>query len=230
MSHPFDVMEHRGVCRLLKLIHTMMGPGRSLAAAFMLAAAGGGCFSPSYDECRVACTSDEDCAPGQSCGAAGMCVGSGDPLACSPAIPDAPPVSPVGTYDLVLTNQENGCAFDNWVVGSTSNIDVKVSRVAALLMGEMLGSMATILKSWLGTSTFSGPPQGARLELTLLGIKDSSQLNCVFTFDLTFDATLDGDMVDGSMFYRARTNGASGCGVLTGCVSRQALRGTRTSP
>jgi hypothetical protein len=82
--------------------------------------------------------------------------------------------------------------------------------------------------SWLGTHTFRGPYQGARLELVLMGNKFGSQQGCTYTFDVTIDATLDGDLLAGSLLYRARTNGVSACGILNGCMSRQELHGTRT--
>ena len=39
--------------------------------------------------------------------------------------------------------------------------------------------------------------------------------------------TLDGDTLSGSVFYRARTNGAADCGALTGCASQQDFAGAR---
>jgi hypothetical protein len=213
---------------LAPVLQTMRAPAWRFAAAGWLAAAGG-CFSPRYEECRVACTSDEDCAPGQACGAAGVCTAGGEPLECGgEAVPDAPEGSPVGTYNLALTNQENGCDIDGWMTGGTSNLSEKITAMESRLAAEATGSAGMLLMGWLGTHTFTGPLQGARLDLTLMGTKNSSKLGCVYTFDLTLDAVLDGTRLGGSMFYRARTNGVAGCGVLNGCISRQELRGVRS--
>jgi hypothetical protein len=204
----------------------MMVSGRTLAAAIWLAAAGG-CFDPRYEDCHAACTSDEDCAPGHACSAAGLCAAPGDPLLCgAPATPDAA-ISPAGEYSLALTNQENGCAFPDWTIGATLNVDLKIDEDQLFLVAEPKGSLAMILMSWLGSHTFRGPNQGARLELVLMGNKFSSQQSCMYTFDVTLDATLTGDLLEGSQLYRARTNGATACGLLNGCTSRQSLRGTR---
>jgi hypothetical protein len=218
---------HRGT-PLAALLDTMMGSG--LRRAALLLAAASGCFTPRYEDCHVACTSDEDCAPGHACSAAGLCAAPGDPLVCgAPAAPDAA-VSPVGMYSVALTNQENGCGFPDWAPGATSNVEVKIREDKLMLAADPQGSLASLLMSWLGSHTFRGPYQGARLELVLAGSKLASQQSCTYTFDVTLDATLDGDLLDGSMLYRARTNGVSACGALNGCASRQALHATRSAP
>lgn len=208
----------------------MRGPGLRLVAAICLATAGG-CFGPTYEDCAVACTSNDDCAPGQTCGAAGMCTASDDPMACTggSATPDAPPAMPVGTYNLVLTNQENGCSFPDWDAGATANASMKISQMSMTqsYSAEMQGNAGMIIKSWLGTNIFMGPLVVNRLDLVLMGTKNTSLNGCVYTFDLEMDATLTGDVLDGTLAYRSRTNGASACGVLNNCTSRQALRGMR---
>lgn len=212
---------------LAPVLQTMSAAWR-LAAAFGVATAGG-CFSPRYEECRAACTSDEDCAPGQACGPAGVCTAGGEPLECGgEAVPDAPSSVPAGIYNLVLTNQENGCDIDGWVTGVTANLAVKISAMESRLAAEAMGSAAMLLMGWLGAHTFTGPLQGGRLDLTLMGTKPISKPGCVYTFDLTLDALLEGDRLGGSMFYRARTNAGAGCGALNGCVSRQELRGVKS--
>jgi hypothetical protein len=212
----------------------MHGPGPWLAAAICLAAAGG-CFGPAYEDCAVACTSSDDCAPGQACGAAGMCTASDDPMACTgggSATPDAPspsPAMPAGTYNLVLTNQENGCSFPDWDASATANVSMKISQMAMTqsYLAEMQGNAGMIIKSWLGTNVFTGPLVVNRLDLVLMSTKITSMNGCLYTFDVEMDATLTGEVLDGTLVYRSRTNGASGCGVLNNCTSRQALRGAR---
>jgi hypothetical protein len=158
-----------------------------------------------------------------------MCTTSAEPLGCGgAAVPDAPAIVPIGTYNLVLTNQENGCDIDGWMTGNTASLSLKISAVGARLTAETTGSGAVLLMGWLGAHTFTGPVQGPVLDLTLMGTKTTAKLTCVYTFDLTLNALLEGDRLGGSMLYRARTNGAAGCGVLNSCVSRQELRGMRS--
>jgi hypothetical protein len=88
--------------------------------------------------------------------------------------------------------------------------------------------MAAVLKDWLGTSAFEGAYRDPRLELVLVGTRSYSDHGCVYTFDATIDAALDGDLLDGSLSYRARTNGASSCDELNDCASRQELHGMRS--
>ncbi|HWO25531.1 MAG TPA: hypothetical protein VNO30_42620 [Kofleriaceae bacterium] len=47
------------------------------------------CYEPQWRDCAVRCSSGEDCAPGQTCGAAGYCAAPD--LTCTPATADAPP-------------------------------------------------------------------------------------------------------------------------------------------
>src|SRR5262249_36518022 len=107
--------------------------------------------------------------------------------------------------------------------GSMSSAGVKITDDKQRVTAEVQGSLGSTLMSWLGAHTFTGPAQSARVALVLMGIKFSSQQECTFTFD----ATLEGDLLAGSLLYRARTNNAPVCGPLTGCTSRQDLRGTR---
>ena len=205
-----------------------------LAAAISCVAAGG-CFQLAFDECRVACTTDDDCAPGHACGAAGLCASAEEPMACgAPPVPDAAIASPLGKFDLVLTYQENACELPGWRSGSTASFGIEIEeKGASNLEAKPQGSAAGVFMSWLGDDSFEGPPQGARLQLVLTGKKFTQQRGCSYTFDVTLDATITADSGDdrleGSMLYRARTNGSLGCGALNSCTSRQAVRGGRAS-
>jgi hypothetical protein len=48
---------------------------RLLAAALPTLLAAPACYSPELADCAVSCTAAEDCAPGQRCGADGLCAG-----------------------------------------------------------------------------------------------------------------------------------------------------------
>ena len=74
---------------------------------------------------------------------------------------------------------------------------------------------------------FTGAVDGSDLALTITGTRAMSQGACAYTIDADLDATLAGDALSGSVFYRARTNGAADCGALTGCQSQQDFAGAR---
>jgi hypothetical protein len=48
------------------------------------------CYEPQWQDCAVRCSSSDDCAPGQSCGAQGYCAAAG--LTCAPATGDGAPM------------------------------------------------------------------------------------------------------------------------------------------
>lgn len=84
-----------------------------LKAALCLVLAG--CYAPNLPDCRVACAADQDCAPGQSCGAEGMCTGhstcptDGARSDARPEdaleLPDTPPDAATGILRIKLVDQ-----------------------------------------------------------------------------------------------------------------------------
>lgn len=195
-----------------------------------------GCYVPSFTNCTGACAADSDCAPGHSC-SAGVCVDPNHADECStpeiatdaPVEPDAPPVavSPAGVYAMTFTNQENGCAFGNWMIGATSTAEVTVSVHDDVVVGEPAGTTALFLDAWLGSHTFAGSIAGTKVTLVLAGNKQAIKGQCKYTFDASFEATLEGDSLTGNLLYRARTNNHPSCGTLTGCTTRQSVTGSR---
>ncbi|MEO7731004.1 MAG: hypothetical protein ABIY55_08545, partial [Kofleriaceae bacterium] len=121
---------------------------------------------------------------------------------------------------MIFTNRENGCAFPGWVVGATSNVDVQISLNGAVVVGEPQGLAAGFLDLWLGTHVFAGTQTGDHLALVLPGNKSMSHGNCDYTFDASLDVTLTGDLLQGDLAYRARTNGGAACADLAGCSTR----------
>jgi|GEM_PF-2940987 len=211
-------------------VHTFSPMWRFAATSVVMWA---GCYTPSYANCAVACESAADCAPGHSCTSAGLCAAAGAVCEAT-SLPDAappdaalPPPSPVGAYVMIFTNRENGCAFPSWVVGATSNVDVQISLNGAVVVGAPQGLAAGFLDLWLGAHVFAGTQTGDHLVLVLAGNKSMSHGNCDYTIDASLDVALTGDLLQGDLVYRARTNNAPACGELTGCSTRQSLNGTR---
>jgi len=126
-----------------------------------------------------------------------------------------------------IVNRENGCALGNWTVGAITNVEVIIVENGAVVVAEPQGLISTFLDLWLGAHVFAGNISGARLALLLAGNKQSRQGKCDYTFDASFDATLEGDFLRGEISYTARTNGHGDCAPLVGCRSRQELTAAR---
>ncbi|MBE7448827.1 MAG: hypothetical protein HS111_08030 [Kofleriaceae bacterium] len=139
------------------------------------------------------------------------------------------PVDAAGTYTISLTNRENGCNNPNWTVGEmTSGIGVVVTQNGVAVTADVQpGAARLALDLALGSHLFTGVVDGDRLDLLITGTPMYSQGTCDYTIDAQIDARLDGDVLSGDVFYRARTDGATDCGTLTGCASRQELLGNR---
>ena len=189
-----------------------------------------GCYEPSFTSCDEACSADGDCAPGHTCTSAGLCASADHASECEAppdAAADAP--SPVGTYAMLLTNQDNGCAFGSWMAGAVSTVQVAISEHAAVTIAEPQGNLAVFLDAWLGSHIFAGVETSDGVSLVLAGNKMAMKGMCSYTFDASFVATQSGNLLSGNLLYEARTNGAADCGVLTNCTTRQAVSGTRGS-
>lgn len=133
-----------------------------------------------------------------------------------------------GTYTVNLTNHANGCAFQNWTVGDVATgIPVTISQDGDSASADVGGGAGGFLQLWLGGKVFNGSVDGSDFTATITGTNPNSSGNCAYTFNATLDATLDGDTLSGVVDYAAQTNNGTDCGALTGCVSEQAMNGTR---
>ena len=71
------------------------------------------------------------------------------------------PVDAEGVYTVNLTNRENGCDFDNWVVGeTTSGILVEITQSSESAWAVVGGAAGIWMNAALGSQEFSGirPP------------------------------------------------------------------------
>ena len=94
---------------------------------------------------------------------------------------------------MIFTNRENGCALTGWTVGATSNVDVKISVNGDVVVGEPQGLAAGFLDLWIGAHVFAGDQTGDKLALILAGNKPMTHGNCSYTFDASFDVTVERD-------------------------------------
>ena len=138
------------------------------------------------------------------------------------------PVDVTGSYTVALTNRENGCNFQNWAVGDTTQgVGVDITQSADQASASVQGVAGGFLDLWLGGHVFSGTVDGNDVRLTIVGTRAGSMGACAFTYDAEITGTLTGDALQGNLRYKAKTNGAPDCGALTGCESRQEFSGAR---
>jgi hypothetical protein len=83
------------------------------------------------------------------------------------------------------------------------------------------------LDAVFGTHVFVGDVSGRRVEMTLHGSRMTTTATCTFSADATLEATLTGDVLDGTITYTAVTNHDPSCGYLETCESVARLNGAR---
>jgi hypothetical protein len=138
------------------------------------------------------------------------------------------PVDAAGTYTVSLTQREDGCNY-GWTGQSNAGVEVVITQNAAAVSADVQAAAGArfALDAILGNHVFTGSVDGTHLDLLITGTTSFSMGTCDYTIDAQIDATLDGDVLSGNIFYRDKTDGASDCGALTGCTSRQELLGNR---
>jgi hypothetical protein len=140
------------------------------------------------------------------------------------------PVDVTGEYNVNVVNRDNGCEFEDWDGGSAQDIPVTITQDGESATARVEGLTGNYLDLILGGHEFNGTVDGNDLSLTLIGERSATQGNCAYTFDAVIDASLDGNTLEGTISYEARTNGQPDCGNLTGCASVQELNGLRPPP
>jgi hypothetical protein len=142
------------------------------------------------------------------------------------------PANVAGTYAMALTNRANGCAIANWTRGTDRRHgdDGRHPERRVGVRRRPGPGPRSALDALTGGHVFTGTVDGDDVALTITGTRAMSQGACAYTIDADLDATLTGDTLSGSVFYRARTNGAADCGALTGCQSQQDFAGARPPP
>lgn len=138
------------------------------------------------------------------------------------------PADVAGTYAIALTNRTNGCAIANWTEGPVNGtVTMVVTQSGDSASADVQGLARAALDALTGGHVFTGTVDGADVALTITGTRAMSQGACAYTIDADLEGGLAGDTLSGSVFYRARTNGAADCGALTGCASQQDFAGAR---
>ncbi len=138
-----------------------------------------------------------------------------------------------GTYTVNVRNEANRCTVSGWTEGETaSGIPVEFSQSGDNVDARVGGSTGILFNTLLGEDTFMGLADGDEVEMTIYGTRSVNDGDCTFTYTVTTNATLDGDVISGAIDYRPDTNGSPSCGVRNDCSNRQTFNGSRapTSP
>jgi hypothetical protein len=141
---------------------------------------------------------------------------------------ESTPADVSGTYTVSVTNREDSCGFPNWEQGKTSS-DIKLTLVqdGENISATIDGVVGGIVEWALGTKSFQGSVDGDHVHATGYGTNAFTQANCTYTINLTFDGTLSGDSLQGTLTYAPKTNGSPDCGVLEQCQALQDFAGSR---
>ena len=133
-----------------------------------------------------------------------------------------------GTYSIGITNKDNGCGFDNWTVGQmTSNVGLVITQSGDKATATVQGVAGAFYTLVLGTASFTGTVDGNALDLTIFGTRQATKNSCAYTVNAEVHAAISGDLLSGTIDYKAATNGSPDCGSIQDCTSSQAFNGTR---
>jgi uncharacterized transporter YbjL len=150
-------------------------------------------------------------------------------LACgSESFQEAPPVNVAGTYSVAITNKSNGCNFDRWQEGSTTqNIELVMTQEGAKARGTVGGLVGGLLEAWLGTKTFDGDVTTNRVNLKAIGKNPQTVAGCTSTTTATLEGVLTGNALQGTITYTYSTNKSPDCGFRDTCATIQDFSGSR---
>ncbi len=140
----------------------------------------------------------------------------------------AEPAEVVGTYEMTLINQSDGCRLDMQPGDAIDDVSMTFSQDGSKITGSVDGVAGTLLQLWLGEQTFAGTVDSSAFQFRIAGSRAQQQGNCAYTIDIDAVGRVAGDQVrDGILRWRPRTNDNSDCGFLASCVTVQSFSGRR---
>lgn len=138
------------------------------------------------------------------------------------------PAEVAGNYTVNVTNGPDECMFGGWTEGeSSSGIPVLVTQDGDQVTLEVQGLTGTFLTLGVGSNQFEGQVSGNHVTAALIGTVSRTQAGCAYTTTVELDATVDNDVIVGTLIYRPNTNGSPDCGILETCGNRQSFNGAR---
>jgi hypothetical protein len=140
----------------------------------------------------------------------------------------APPANIAGHYTVAVTNRDNGCNFEAFTPGESSeSIPLTITQNGAEATGTLEGLAGSWVSLLFGSNQFTGTVSGTSVNMTLYGTRSATQGNCVYSVNAVMRATSTGDVLQGSIDYTKAGNGNPDCAGVSGCITRQDFNGTR---
>jgi len=116
----------------------------------------------------------------------------------------------------------------NYTVGQmTAGVPIVITQSGNAVTGTVQGATATYLDLVLGSHIFDGDVSGTHIDMILHGSHTYTSGACVYTVDADCTADLSGDVISGTITYRAITNHDASCGFLETCTTLQRFNGAR---
>jgi hypothetical protein len=148
-------------------------------------------------------------------------------LGCSSDDDFETPKDVSGEYSLSFSNGPNGCMFEDYEVGATAQgIGLSIRQNGADITGEFQGLVGAYLELVFGSRIMSGDVKGDILKMNVSS-RSVTEGECISSVSATFEATSDGDLLEGEMVYTVITNGDASCTAIEDCETIQNFNGTR---
>ena len=135
-----------------------------------------------------------------------------------------------GNYTMGLTNRDNGCNFNGYMVGAQNMVGVNITQSDSNLSATVTGGGGFLLSLVVGSNVYTGSVDGNDVDLEIVGTVPGNMGNCAYTYNSEIHAKADGNSMSGRIEYRAVTNMNSDCGAITGCLTFQEFSGSRPPP
>jgi hypothetical protein len=133
-----------------------------------------------------------------------------------------------GTYTVAVTNKANGCQFDRYQEGATSQgIEFVMTQEGSKAKGTVGGLVGAAIEIWLGTRTFEGDVAANKVILKAIGKNPQTTAGCTYTTTATVDGTLTGNALQGTITYTYNTNKSPDCSFRDTCQTVQDFSGSR---
>ena len=135
-----------------------------------------------------------------------------------------------GNYTMGITNRDNGCNFNGFMVGTQNMVGVAITQDGSNLSATVSGGGGFLLALVVGSNVYTGKVDGNDLDLEIVGNIAMNMGNCAYTYNSEIHAEADGNSMSGRIEYRAVTNMNPDCGAITGCLTFQEFSGSRPPP
>jgi hypothetical protein len=133
-----------------------------------------------------------------------------------------------GSYSVTLVNGANGCAFDNIQPGNaTPGVPLTITQEPDGRMGRATfgGFPAVFYAFAFGSADYAIQVSGRRIDGVVVGTRSAVRDGCTVTYNATLQATVEGDLIRGRVFFSSVPSGEPACAKAL-CTTDQSFSGT----